>query len=57
MRITEKQLQLMFQILSDSLKVDITKIFTVDYDMRHRLYVAILNQQSDVIKEIEADND
>ena len=52
MKITEKQLQLMFQILVDSIKVDISRIFTLDYDTRHRLYMAIIGQQSDIVIEI-----
>jgi len=52
MRITEKQLQILMMILSDSIKVDMN-IFCVSYKCRVSLYEQIINQQSEIINEIK----
>ena len=53
MKISEKQLQLLVQLLTDSVKTDIPMIFSLDYETRHQLYQQIINQQDNELKEIE----
>lgn len=53
MKISEKQLQLMFVVLSDSVRVDISRIFTFDRTTREDLWKIILEQQADELKDID----
>lgn len=55
MKINEQQLQLLFLTLTDSVKVDITRIFTLDHETRHALWKQISEQQSTVLTEIGED--
>lgn len=47
----------MFIVLTDSVKVDIEKIYSIAYKTRHDLWQQITNQQSDELKEISDAND
>lgn len=55
MIITEKQLMVLMDILKDSFKgsVEIDNQFSVERKQRVALYEIILNQQSDMLREIE----
>lgn len=55
MKITQKQLFLVMQVLADSLNLtdDRDLVFKYDYDLRKDLYESIVNQQSNIIKELE----
>lgn len=50
MIITEKQLLLLLDVLKDSVRND--GIFSIIQSQRRALYEAIMNQQSDLLKEI-----
>jgi len=56
MRITEKQLLMLINVLKDSLIFDDEKFvnrFIFSQSVRHSLLREILNQQSDLLREIE----
>lgn len=53
MKISEKQLQLLIQLLADTVRIDISGIFSLDYETRHKLYQQIMNQQNNELKEVE----
>ena len=53
LKISEKQLQLLFQTLIDSITVDITQLFSLDIQTRKKLYEQIINQQSDQLIDIK----
>ncbi len=53
MRITEKQLQMMFIILTDSAKINMPGIFTLDFETRGSLFRIIAEQQSNELIEVK----
>ncbi len=55
MKISQKQLFLVMQVLADSLNLTDNRslVFKYDYELRKDLYESIVNQQSNLIKEIE----
>lgn len=57
MRLSEKQIMCLIDILKDSIKgtVEIAGQFSISAEQRRELYSVILNQQSDKLKVIEDD--
>ena len=53
MRITEKQIFVLIDVLKDSL--NIRDHFYINLEQRTKLYTCLLNQQSDLLREIKDD--
>ncbi len=53
MKLSNQQAQILLQVLSDSLKVDLGNLFSFSHSYRSRLYEEILFQQNDVPKELD----
>lgn len=52
MKISEKQLQIMLLTLRESFSKNIVGMFTISHDERYKIYLDIINQQSDELKEV-----
>ena len=57
MKITEKQLICLFDILKDSVSsgIELSGQFALSRIYRHKLYEDIMNQQSNVLREVTTD--
>jgi hypothetical protein len=53
MKITEKQLLFLIEILGDSIRQNVIGIYKYSYDERAKTFDEIINQQSDEIKDIK----
>jgi len=55
MKISEKQLILLITTLKESLSLSDNRglVFSIPSDFREKMYVQILNQQSDELKDVE----
>ena len=55
MKITEKQLILLITVLKESLSLSDNRglVFSISSEFREKMYLQILNQQSEELKDIE----
>ena len=52
MKVTRKQVMLMYQILQDSARVNIAGVFSISLVDRNNLIKDIINQQDDILEGI-----
>lgn len=55
MKITDRQLLWLMDILKDSMRMNVVGMFAVSYKARQDLYNEIMNQQSSELFEIKGD--
>lgn len=55
MKLSNQQAQMLIQVLSDSLKMDLGAMYSYSHTMRYRLYEEIITQQDKEPKELDND--
>lgn len=55
MKLSNQQAQMLLQVLSDSLKMDLGSYYSYSQSMRYRLYEDIIHQQNTEPKELQDD--